>query len=104
MDKELPDKWPKSIYQCVSKPGQCKFEWTCSPLCACLLEKRGGAGTEQEKKDIRIARARQARWRWRMKKKYPKTHGKIKKIKLGPQHKKGERRGQLEKGTRAAEV
>lgn len=91
VDKELPDKSPVSIYQCVSRPGQCKFEWCCGPLCACGLEKRGGTGTEQEKKDIRIARARQARWRWRMKKKYPDRHDPIKKIKLGPQHKKKNR-------------
>lgn len=87
-DKELPDKWPTSIYQCVSKPGQCKFEWNCGPLCACALKRSEKAGTEQEKQDIRVAHARQARWRWRMKKKYPDQHGPIKKIKLGPQHKK----------------
>jgi hypothetical protein len=71
-DRVLPDKWPKSIYQCVSKPGQCKFEWCCSPLCACSLKEGQKAGTEQEKKDIKVAHARQARWRWRMKQKREK--------------------------------
>jgi hypothetical protein len=61
------DAYPKAKYQCVSRPGSCRFEWCCGPLCACVLKKP--AGTEQEKQDVRVARRRQARWRWRRKNK-----------------------------------
>lgn len=55
---------PASLYQCISKPGSCKFEWTCGPLCACVLSRRGGGtGTEQEKRDVKNAQNRQYRWR-----------------------------------------
>jgi len=53
--------FPESRYQCVSRPGTCKFEWCCGPLCACVL--RTPAGTEEERRDVKRARDRQYRWR-----------------------------------------
>lgn len=64
------EKDPVARYQCVSRPGSCKFEWCCSRMCACVVRKP--AGTEQEKIDERIARRSQAQWRYRTKKKREK--------------------------------
>ena len=67
---EPRDLHPKWMYQCVSKPGFCKFEWCCGPLCACVIgAPKGGLNEKREKRDIKVARARQARWRYRTKKK-----------------------------------
>ena len=52
---------PTSLYQCVSAPGSCKFEWNCGPTCSCVLKKP--AGTEQEKADVAEAERRQEVWR-----------------------------------------
>jgi hypothetical protein len=54
---------PKWEYQCVSRPVHCKFEWCCGPECACVF--RDKAGTEQERKDVRVARKMQEAWRRR---------------------------------------
>lgn len=53
---------PTEKYQCVSRPGSCKFEWNCGPLCACHVT-GAGAKTEQAKLDTAEADSRQARWR-----------------------------------------
>jgi hypothetical protein len=65
--KKPSDKAPTSQYQCVSRPGQCKFEWNCGPLCACTIPEQPPR-TEQEKHDVQVARHRQACWQWREKK------------------------------------
>lgn len=57
----MVDGRPTSRYQCVSRPGACKFEWCCGPECACVL--KTPAGTEQEKADEKTARKMQAKWR-----------------------------------------
>lgn len=51
---------PLERYQCVSRPGSCKFEWNCGPLCACHAPK---TGSEQCVKDMAEAERRQVRWR-----------------------------------------
>jgi hypothetical protein len=61
----MTQEGPTSQYQCVSRPGNCKFEWCCGPLCACSIN--GKPRTEQEKKDVKAARIRQANMRYRMK-------------------------------------
>jgi len=52
---------PITKYQCVSKPGACKFEWCCGPLCACNVA--GPPKTGVGKRDTAEAERRQARWR-----------------------------------------
>ena len=59
----MPGSSPDSKYQCVSRPGACKFEWCCGPECACGF--KGKSGTKQERKDIAEAERRQYRWRVR---------------------------------------
>jgi len=56
----MNEKRPTDKYQCVSRPGECKFEWCCSPLCACVIKIQ--ARTAQEKRDTKVARNRQYRW------------------------------------------
>lgn len=67
MSRKAPTRgeFPAGLYQCVSRPGNCKFEWCCGPLCACVIH--GEPRTEQEKKDVKAARIRQANMRYRMK-------------------------------------
>lgn len=52
---------PTAPYQCVSRPGRCKFEWNCGPLCACVVSRP--PETEEERADVRKAARMQARWR-----------------------------------------
>jgi len=49
---------PTSKYQCVSRPGKCKFEWTCGPCCACHVP-----SSPKSKANEAEAERRQARWR-----------------------------------------
>ncbi len=64
-EREPRDLFPKTMYQCVSKPGWCKFEWNCGPLCACVIhEPKGGA---QEAKDIKEAERLTRKWRMKSK-------------------------------------
>lgn len=57
---------PTAAYQCVSRPGQCKFEWQCGPLCPCVLPHEAGRkySTAQEQGDVAEAERRQAIWRY----------------------------------------
>jgi hypothetical protein len=52
---------PTEKYQCVSRPGECKFEWCCGPCCACNIP--GEPKTEQARRDTAEAERRQHRWR-----------------------------------------
>ena len=54
--------FPTEKYQCVSRPGSCKFEWNCGPLCACPVV-GPGAKTKQAQLNIAEAESRQSRWR-----------------------------------------
>ena len=51
---------PTARYQCISRPGECKFEWNCGALCACWAKE---SGTEQEKNDMKESERRLKIWR-----------------------------------------
>jgi hypothetical protein len=57
------DGSPTEKYQCVSRPGECKFEWNCGPLSSCCV--KGKPKTKQAKLDTAEAGRRQERWRAR---------------------------------------
>ena len=42
----------------MSRPGECKFEWNCGPLCACHVP-----SSTKSKADEAEAERRQERWR-----------------------------------------
>lgn len=60
-EKNLSDQRPQSMYQCVSRPGNCKFEWCCGPECSCVIHTPTGG--DKEKRDIKQAKKLQAAWR-----------------------------------------